>query len=185
MRESIAWGLFRHVARAWPILAVAFAADLRAAQIFDFSINSTLTGGAFVTGSVSGFVDLPFNGNGTGPASQVVIENVTGVTLATPVDALTWSNLLSNTFTVSGGQITASVFTANDSAAPMPELGWNIAASEAGLTVTPPSGLQAISSDVGPTFTFVPEPSTFALAALAFFALAVSTRLHTRSYWVR
>ena len=64
MRPVIIFGLFTAVASAGPV---------HASQIFDFSITNTFGN---VPGTVTGQVILPFNGDGTGPATNAIIDTL-------------------------------------------------------------------------------------------------------------
>lgn len=99
------------------VLAVAMlaatAGKSHADQIFDFS-SSYVAGN--VSGTMTGQVVLPFNGDGTGAATEVVIDSFPSifvpylgpapVTIG-PTFAPTWDNP-GNTFTVASGNIVSS-----------------------------------------------------------------------------
>jgi hypothetical protein len=82
---------------------IAASGATRADQIFDYSFTNT-TG--TLAGTVTGRIDLPFNGDGSGAATHVFIDSATGTLLTSfPLDAATWTPLILNNFTVSGGEI--------------------------------------------------------------------------------
>lgn len=87
-------------------------------QIFDFSFTNTL---GDTPGTVTGTVDIPFAGNGTGAATNVTITSYPGAVgnVGTPpIDVTSWSTQLTNSFTVTGGNITSVFYEALGSGLP-------------------------------------------------------------------
>lgn len=134
----------------------ATVGQTRADQIFDFSFTNQ-TGS--VNGTVSGFIDLAFNGNGSGAATQAVITSqptiFTTEFAAPPINLLGLAHVPLNSFTVTGGAITSVQFSANtltgvEPIFEMDNLGatWELAAGADSPSV--------ISS----TLTFTPAEST-------------------------
>jgi hypothetical protein len=94
----------------------------RADQIFDYSFTNV---SGSVAGTVTGHVDLPFNGDGSGPATHVFIDSYpAALGNIGNLEATTWSTPLSNNFVVSGGSPaqTGTVYSALDAASPGPDL---------------------------------------------------------------
>ena len=87
---------------------VAWEKPAQAIQLFNFSFNNV---NGPVNGTVSGTLDLP-NGNGTFAATSLKINSAPAALGYTqPVDVLSYfPNVISNSFTVSNGTITASSF---------------------------------------------------------------------------
>ena len=87
---------------------VAWEKPAQAIQLFNFSFNNV---SGPVNGTVSGTLDLP-NGDGTFAATSLKINSAPAALGYTqPVDVLSYfPNVISNSFTVSNGTITASSF---------------------------------------------------------------------------
>jgi hypothetical protein len=101
-------------------VVAATAGKMSAGQIFDFSITNTI---GTVPGTVTGQIVLPFNGNGSGAASQVPIDSYpagVGNIGSTPVNVTAWPDQSLNSFTVSSGHLTGIDFTAANTASPPP-----------------------------------------------------------------
>jgi hypothetical protein len=131
----------------------------RADQIFGFSFTNT-TG--FVDGTVTGRIDLPFNGDGSGAATHVFIDSATGFGIGPllPLDAATWTPQILNNFIVSGGEI-ANTTTFDSGLSPLlpPDFQFN-----AFLVLEPAFGGGTFSEEgtdytQGP-ITFTPQVST-------------------------
>jgi hypothetical protein len=91
---------------------VAWEKPAQAIQVFNFSFDNT---NGPVNGTVSGTLDLP-NGDGTFAATSMKINSAPAALGYTqPVDVLSYfPDVLSNSFTVSNGTITASSFAAQN-----------------------------------------------------------------------
>jgi hypothetical protein len=91
---------------------VAWEKPAQAIQLFNFSFNNVE---GQVDGTVSGTLELP-NGNGIFAAKSVKINSAPAALGYTqPVDVLSYfPNVISNSFTVSNGTITASSFGVQD-----------------------------------------------------------------------
>ena len=90
------------------LMSAATIGRLQAEQIFDFSFTNTIGN---VPGTVTGEIVLPFDGNGTGAASQVLLETFPSALSpigAPPIDTTLWTYQELNTFTVSTGQVTGA-----------------------------------------------------------------------------
>lgn len=88
------------------LVLAGMAGRVWADQVFDFSFTNTIGN---VAGTVTGEVVLPFNGNGTAAASDVLIESFPTALSSIgipPVDASGWTYQELNSFTVSSGQVT-------------------------------------------------------------------------------
>jgi len=88
------------------VVLAAASGPLRAEQIFDFSFTNTIGN---VAGTVTGEVVLPFDGDGSGAASQVLLESFPpGLSSVgtPPIDARQWTYQEVNQFTVCSGQVT-------------------------------------------------------------------------------
>jgi hypothetical protein len=117
MKRAVKWGVVALV------VLTATSGVTQADQIFNF----TITGGAGSSPSslagttVTGTIDLPFSGDGTGAASHIDINSYPsglGNIGTPPLDATTWSTPLTNTFTVTSGAITAVTFEALNGPSP-------------------------------------------------------------------
>ena len=91
---------------------VAWEKPAQAIQVFNFRFDNV---SGPVNGTVSGTLDLP-NGNGTFAATSMKINSAPAALGYTqPVDVLSYfTSVLSNSFTVSNGTITASSFAAQN-----------------------------------------------------------------------
>jgi hypothetical protein len=90
------------------LMLAAAAGPLRAEQIFDFSFTNTIGN---VAGTITGEIVLPFAGDGSGAASQVLIESFPpGLSSVgtPPIDASQWTYQEVNQFTISSGQVTGT-----------------------------------------------------------------------------
>ena len=87
---------------------VAWEKPAQAIQLFNFSFNNTV---GPVNGTVSGTLDLP-DGNGTFAATSIKINSAPAALGNTqPVDVLSYfQTVVKNSFTVSNGTITESIF---------------------------------------------------------------------------
>ncbi|GEA27198.1 hypothetical protein MiAbW_01758 [Microcystis aeruginosa NIES-4325] len=146
-------------------VATATLAPVASAATFNFSFGN-VTGP--VSGTVQGTLTLP-DGDGTNAATSLIVTSAPsalGYTL--PLDVLAnLTNLVSNSFTVSGGVITASSFAAQNSGA---ALTLNFFPGTIGSVFTVQGSAAAFSGVVdlnSTTLTFtptvpttVPEPAT-------------------------
>ena len=90
------------------LMLAAASGPLRAEQIFDFSFTNTIGN---VAGIVAGEIVLPFDGDGSGAASQVLIESFPpGLSSVgtPPIDASQWTYQEVNQFMVSSGEVTGA-----------------------------------------------------------------------------
>jgi hypothetical protein len=100
-------------------ILTAMAGQTQADQIFNFSFTNN-PGFGNVAGTVTGQIDLSFNGDGTGAASQVTIDAAPTGLLSLPFETLTASStVIDNAFTVSGGRVTSAEFQVNDGINPV------------------------------------------------------------------
>jgi PEP-CTERM motif len=90
------------------LMLAAASGPLRAEQIFDFSFTNTIGN---VAGTVTGEIVLPFDGDGSGAASDVLIQSfppgLSSVGMP-PIDASRWTYQEVNEFTVYSGQVTGA-----------------------------------------------------------------------------
>lgn len=162
------------------ILALAIsgiALSSVSAKADDFSFSFTNTVWYAVPGTVTGEI-LGLTNNATGPAAEVLITSfpsgLNSVLGSGPINAMLWDQQYQNSFTESGGQVTAGGFWANDTIN-----GWsqgaqlyingdggpynflNLDGTDA-LYVWGDNGLAA--ANIKPLGTPTPEPSSFLLA---------------------
>jgi hypothetical protein len=162
----------------------------QASLTYTFSFTDT-TG--TVPGTVTGEI-LGLSDNSTGPATGVLIESWPTAlnsdlftSYTSPIDTSLWPIENANTFTVSGGEITAAAFAVDDGDFDFFTLGTgcNLPSSECGNAFGNWSNAQWVGSASGDvTFSAlsaVPEPSTFAYLALAVIALIVRARVKQTS----
>jgi len=164
-------------------LSAATAGKTRAEQIFDFSFSNTIGN---VPGTVTGQVVLPFDGNGTGAASEVLITSVPGALsiVGSIDDATNWQDQIYNGFTVFNGQIThldpsfdALYYLNPPYSTPYVqltldtigynELLYNSPPHEPQIEVENQGGLSALHFE---RVSSTPEPTTITLLASGFFA---------------
>src|SRR5271157_3015172 len=109
------------------VLLAAMAGRTQAgSQSFDFSFTTDpTTPPGWITGTVKGEIELPFSGDGSGPATLVSIDTIpsgmTNIYGTLPINATAWNIQVVNTFTVSGGTVTSADYSANDTTLPPPE----------------------------------------------------------------
>lgn len=90
------------------VTLAGLAGQVRAEQIFDFSFTNTIGN---VPGSVTGEIVLPFDGDGTGAASKVLLKTFPSALSsigAPPVDTTLWTYQELNAFTVLAGHVTGA-----------------------------------------------------------------------------
>jgi len=173
------------------VVFAAAATQAKASQVFDFSFSNTIGN---VSGTVNGKVVLPFNGNGTGAASDVLIESVPSA--LNPVDAApfsfdatSWAGQIINTFTVTNGQILSAEYEADQYGPNPPEAYEAIQLNFTGnneLAYTP--SVYAVSyQDVrnengieGLNFSPAATPEPSSLTLLGTCLLAISGRVYRR-----
>jgi hypothetical protein len=157
------------------VLAVVFlsadAGQSQADQIFNFSFTNTLGN---VNGTVTGEIDLPFNGSGTGAASHVYIDSyptALGNVGSLPIDTRMWISVTEDQFTVTSGQLSFVSFVAGTTS-PQSSV-FNLAGpipSESLLTTsTSPTDHPFVEGP--PTFsgpTRTPEPASITLLVSGF-----------------
>jgi hypothetical protein len=175
------------------VLAVTMLAaegPVQASQIFDFSFTND---GGNVSGTVTGRI-LGLNDNSTGPASHVLIDSFPGALSglgAAPIDTALWNFPIVNSFTVTGGIVTAADFLVeNDSPSSVDALGINehddfnvnrLLSVDKSTFAEPEiisrGGLSAAHVTLAPSST--PEPATITLLGTAVVAIG-ALRLRRR-----
>ncbi len=169
------------------VLLAAMAGRTQAGQIFDFSfMNDFTTPPDWITGTVTGEIVLSFSGDGSGPATLVLIDKIppgmTNIYGTLPITVTAWDTPGVNNFTVSGGMITSADYVANALTLPQPEVGsssFSIGAGSNTLIFTSPNITAPNNTETtgnqnefpGVTFTpvsvTIPEPSSLILAGMA------------------
>ena len=163
------------------LLAATAGRTQAGSQSFDFSFttdDTTPTG--WIPGTVTGEIMLPFSGDGSGSATQVLIDAIpsgmTNIYGTLPINATAWDTQVVNTFTVSGGMITSADYSANATTLPTPEESlFTFGSGSNELKFTNQSGIAQETGNesgfLGVTFTPVsvpiPEPSSLILAGMA------------------
>jgi hypothetical protein len=107
----------KRVAAIALVIFVAAAGQTQASQIFDFSFTNN---GGNWNGTVTGEIVLPFNGDGTGAASDVRVFSFPDGLFGfgsppphPPLDITSWVWQNGNNFQVAGGQIVQFAFSAD------------------------------------------------------------------------
>jgi len=166
------------------LLAATAGRTQAGSQSFDFSFTTDdTTPSGWITGTVKGEIELPFSGDGSGPATLVSIDTIpsgmTNIYGTLPINATAWDTQVKNTFTVSGGMITLADYSATNALTlPPPEgslISFGSGSNELQFTnqnnVVQSTGNE--SGITGVTFTPVsvsvpiPEPSSLILAGMA------------------
>jgi hypothetical protein len=151
-------------------MLAATAGQTQASQTFDFSFTSSANPNGYVLGTVTGEVVLPFNGDGTGAATEVLIDSFPSALdpfppptpfLITPISQ-PFPDGVQNTFVVTGGNVSYANFLGADyywTGTPP----WGITLN---LDPNGPSALLSYLSppptnqtDIGAPVQFVPAPS--------------------------
>lgn len=159
----------------------AGTATAASAVNFDFSFSDDGSLGPFdVPGTVTGEI-LGLTNNATSTATHVVIESVVNpegesLGLATPLDTI--GKVITNTFTVVGGQITAASYAANDTSSDGYELLFDTVDSN-GQNSLYSGGINLITGNTGGvtgiTFTLaVPETPTWVMLVVGFVGLGIA-----------
>ncbi len=156
------------------LLAATAGRTQAGSQSFDFSFttdDTTPTG--WIPGTVTGEIELPFSGDGSGSATQVLIDAIpSGMTYngTLPINATAW-DIQMNKFTVSGGMITLAEYLAIDMTLPSPEVSFITFSSGSNeLQLTNQNNVTGNENGFfGVTFVSVPipEPSSLILAGMA------------------
>jgi len=98
---------------------LAASGQTHASLIFDYSFTNTI---GTVSGTVTGQI-LGLSNNSTGPASEVLIDTfpaaLASIAGPTPINATLWAHQFQNSFTVSGGQVVAGGFWAENGTVPV------------------------------------------------------------------
>jgi len=163
------------------LLAATAGRTQAGSQSFDFSFTTDdTTPSGWITGTVKGEIELPFSGDGSGPATLVSIDTIpsgmTNIYGTLPINATAWDTQVVNTFTVSGGMITSANYSATNALTPPPEgslISFGSGTNELQFTnqigVAQETGNE--SGFPGVTFTpvsvTIPEPSSLILAGMA------------------
>jgi hypothetical protein len=102
---------------ALAISGIALSSVSAKADDFSFSFTSTSSDPGTVPGTVTGEI-LGLTNNATGPATEVLImsfpSGLNSVLGSGPINAMLWDQQYQNSFTESGGQVTAGGFWAQD-----------------------------------------------------------------------
>ncbi len=163
------------------LLAATAGRTQAGSQTFDFSFTTdATTPPGWITGKVTGEIDLSFSGDGSGPATLVSIDTIpsgmTNIYGTLPINATIWDTQVVNTFTVSGGMITSADYSATATTLPPPEESlFSFGSGTNELKFTNQNGVAQETGNLfgilGVTFTPVsvpiPEPSSLILAGMA------------------
>jgi hypothetical protein len=158
----------------------AGTATAASAVNFDFSFSDDGSLGPFdVPGTVTGEI-LGLTNNATSTATHVVIESVVNpegesLGLATPLDTI--GKVITNTFTIAGGQITAASYAAIDTSSD----GYELLLDFNGRNSLYSGGTNLITGNTGGvtgiTFTLagpVPETPTWVMLVVGFVGLGIA-----------
>ncbi len=168
------------------VLAGPSRADL---QAFDFSFTNDPSIGN-VAGTVAGVIDLSFLGDGTGPATTVEITSFPSIYSSTiaalpiTIPGSPLSTILSNTFTVAGGEITDAYFIAEGTSVGSFDLNafaLNSLEDNYGNETANYDGLSGVTFT--PVSVSVPEPSSLKITSMTVacgLIFAVATRRRAR-----